>query len=260
MKQDHDGPNPTDDQSETEPAVTSNLPDSLGELAREINGILEREAEVGTRFDDELNKEVEEHCRRCEDIALRKGDAIKDLRLEAGHLLIAAKTKVAPGEWRKWLRENIRRGVSDCYQCMKMAGADNPDKEREKEKADTRTRVQKHRDAKRAKAAKVSVTPPVTDTPPVNLPQEIVQNAPLRSSAPRGAATATETVTEGTSNVGKEKGRAVAFRRSCTACRGRGTHYRTHARIPREGRFGRGGTKRRGLLVQPIACSLASTQ
>jgi hypothetical protein len=154
MKQDHDEPNPADGQSQTEPAAAPNLPETLDDLAREINAVLKNEDEIVERFDNEfkkVRKELELQLQsRGEEIASRKAVATKDLRIEAGRLLIEAKKKVAPGGWQHWLNKNIRRRFGDCCRCMKMAGADDPEKEREKEKANIRARVQKHRDAKRA--------------------------------------------------------------------------------------------------------------
>jgi hypothetical protein len=176
------------------PLPTANQPAPLAELAREINDILGRAAEAEQQLISEANAEnaafkivVKAHQDKLGDIVQRVGTVINDLRLDAGRMLITAKEQVAPGGWKAWVRENVKRSRADCYQCMKMAGAADPGKERAQEKADTRERVQKHRDAKRAKAAAVaaSVTPPVTDTSPaapVTMPEKIVSAAPLASA------------------------------------------------------------------------------
>jgi hypothetical protein len=172
--------------SETVSLPRANLPENLDDLAREIKTILKNESVISARFNQELRETQAKFSRDCENIESRKDAATRDLRIEAGRLLIAAKAKVDPGKWRQWLRDNINRSPSDCYQCMKVAGADDPEKEHEKQKTDTRSRVQKHRDTKRAKragdAAHVSVTPPVTDTPTprITLPEDITRDAPLR--------------------------------------------------------------------------------
>lgn len=147
--------------------TTANQPTSLDELAREINDILGREKAIIEDFAEREAAEVEEHRKMMASIATDKASAIEDMRLNAGRLLIEAQSQVEPGGWKKWVKANVKRSLSDCYQCMKVAGAADPEKERAKEKANTRERVQKHRDAKRAKATTTtSVTPPVTDENP----------------------------------------------------------------------------------------------
>lgn len=151
-------------------------PDQLAGLARKIGDLLGRVNEIGARYHTEAceawTAALATHARTLEDIKSREAAETKDLRLEAGRLLIEAKALVPQGGWSAWLEANVKRNRTDCYACMKMAGAENPGRERAKEKANTRERVQKHREGKRAAAAAVAATSaelsvtstPVTDT------------------------------------------------------------------------------------------------
>jgi hypothetical protein len=151
-------------------------PDQLAGLARKIGDLLGRVNEIGARYHTEAYEAwtaaLATHARTLEDIKSREAAETKDLRLEAGRLLIEAKALVPAGTWLAWLAENVKRSQSDCYACMKMAGAVNPGRERAKERENTRERVQKHREGKRAAATAakndaVSVTrDPVTETTP----------------------------------------------------------------------------------------------
>jgi hypothetical protein len=149
------------------PLPAANLPADLDGLAREINAALDSEAKISAQFDNEWEVEAKEHRRQQADIISRQKAATKDLRIEAGRLLIAAKEKVASGGWKAWVQESVNRSLSDCYACMKLAGATDPWREREKEKADTRDRVQKHRDAKRAEAAAAATSAASVTSSPV---------------------------------------------------------------------------------------------
>jgi hypothetical protein len=166
-------------------AALPNLPASLEGLVVEINTVFEAEDALVK----ERNSKISAATKSIEDEAK---PAIDDKRLEAGRLLLAAKAQVPNGEFARWMEVNFGHGRppgrtyrsrSDCYQCMRMAGADDPEKEREKEKADTRSRVQKHRDGKKAAAASiptVSVTSgAVTDAEWLELPaNELPTTAP----------------------------------------------------------------------------------
>jgi hypothetical protein len=149
-------------------AEPSKPPADLDGLAAEINALLAREDEALAPFEKEQDKADEAYEAQRSEIQGRADAAVKDLRIEAGRPLIAAKAKVARGGWKEWVRTNIVAGnrtyhsLSDCYACMKMAGAVDPEKERAKEKAGNRER--KTRQRERERQAKASVTGGMSQT------------------------------------------------------------------------------------------------
>lgn len=57
-------------------------------------------------------------------------------RLQAGRELVAARAVVDPGNWTKWCKANIKRGMRDIQQVMKMASAPDPEKAAAAERED----------------------------------------------------------------------------------------------------------------------------
>jgi hypothetical protein len=96
-------------------------------------------------------------------------------KLHVGQLLIAAKEQVEPGKWSAWLRKvaddrTYHRHRSTLFECMQIAGAVDPEKERARHKAMATARKQKQRERERNTAS--SVTARVTDKPAPYVPTQ----------------------------------------------------------------------------------------
>jgi hypothetical protein len=189
--------------------MIANLPTDIKDLAKEIQASLaaedpintayrhaERDAYVRyqeatslaraelTKVRDELAKADREATAAFEtidipaskvrDAATKRAARVRQkeldaVRIQTGHLLLAAKKKVDKGGWQAWCKANVKRSQSDIRMMIALAESSDPVAAREAEKANTRARVQRHR-------ASAVTSAPVTA---VTLSPAMVEQAPL---------------------------------------------------------------------------------
>jgi hypothetical protein len=195
--------------------VLSNLPTDIKDLAKEIQASLAAEAPIiaaylqakrdaDGRYEEATSlahaeftkayreatatfEAIEIPARNVRDAATRTAAKVRQkeldaVRIQTGHLLLAAKKKVDKGGWQAWCKTNVQRTRSDIRAMIALAESSDPVAAREAEKANTRARVQRHR-------ASAVTSAPVTAVPeqPITLSPAMVQQAPLavRPNAPK---------------------------------------------------------------------------
>jgi hypothetical protein len=197
-----------------------NLPEDIADLAREIQATLAAEgpinqaradAERGNR--DTYNTETAEgraafsfaeaawsairvpaaeRQRAANEKAGSVGEkALQDVRIERGHLLVAARAKVPEGQWEAWCKANVRRpnGVAlsqrDIRATIALVKSGDPGAARKREKAQKRESVERHRERSGTTSAPVV---PLAEAPPSEI-NSLTQRLTCRANAAINAIT-----------------------------------------------------------------------
>jgi hypothetical protein len=136
-----------------------NLPGDLPGLAREIEVVMSREAEIATDIDGRDHALRQDFQQKQEALSEEAEARHRPNRIELGHLLIAARALCSTGkEFELWLREHTQLGRSTAFQYMQLAKADDPKAAEEQRKAGQTARKRKQRER-----ARPSVTADVTE-------------------------------------------------------------------------------------------------
>jgi hypothetical protein len=198
-----------------------NLPDGIADIARAIQTTLAAEgpinqarADAERRNRDAYNAETAEGraalrvaeaawsairvpAAERQHAANEKADkladkALKDVRIERGHLLVAARAKVPEGQWELWCRENVRRpngetlSQRDIRATIALVKSGDPVSARKKEKAQKRESVKRHRERSGTTSAPVV---PLAEAPPSEI-NALAQRLTCRANAATNAITA----------------------------------------------------------------------